>query len=490
METRVASRAWTSGRLILGLTLIGTACGEANLEGTNQDDSVELSSSASPLGATTAYEAENLTRTSSAIGTKVTSDTAASGGKYVEFNGTAAAGAWIEFSLTNIAAGAYDIKFVYKSNNNRGIVQASLDGTNQGTTCNEYAAAAAYQVACSAGSKTLTAGSHKIRFTVTGKGSGSSGYQMVVDQISFTAQSTCSSAQAQVSPQSYQAPCNSTDWVIFTATPPPGAVVSTIQWHVQYLGSTEFIPDGNDRFHTGQNTLSLRTAPQGSQNVWYTITDSCGVRVTSSHALLTVPDPTCDGCSSGTPPSQPTGVTGSGAAPVCSGTSRTLTVSGGSLGTAAHWAWYTNSSHTASIGAGASITVSPSSTTTYFVRAEGPCGFTADAATTLSVYPPPQFAQNPQSYAVPCSSTSWVSFTAAPSSATRVSSVQWHAQYPGSPDFVPDSHNRYYVGQNTLNLQVAPQDTQYVWCTITDVCGAQVSSNPALMSVPDQSTCQ
>jgi hypothetical protein len=84
-----------------------------------------------------------------------------------------------------------------------------------------------------------------------------------------------------------------------------------------------------------------------------------------------------------------------------------------------------------------------------------------------------------------------VSFTAAPSSGTKVASVQWYAQYAvGGEVFAPDSNNRYYTGETTLTLQVAPQDSQNVWCTITDVCGAQVSSGHALLSVPDPTTCQ
>jgi hypothetical protein len=489
MQMRVGSGAWKSGRLILGLALIGTSCDEGNPEGTNGDDSVELYSSPTP--GTTAYEAENLTRTSSAIGTKVTSDGAASGGKYVEFNGTAASGAWMEFTLTNIAAGAYDVSFLYKSNNNRGIVQATLDGVNQGATCNEYAATVAYKIACTLGSKTLTAGNHTIRFTVTGKASGSSGYQMVVDQISLAARSGCTSPLPQFAqnPQSYSSPCNSTSWVSFTAAPSSGTTVSSVQWYVQYPGGAPFAPASTDKYHTGQTTFNLQVAPQSTQNVWCTITDTCGRTVSSSHALLTVPDPTCDVCYSGVGSSPAKSITVSGATPVCSGTSRTLAVSGGSLGAGAAWVWYANSSHVGSIGSGPSITVAPSSTTTYFVRAEGPCGNTSDVSTTISVYPPPQFAQNPQSYASPCNSTAWVSFTAAPSSGTVVSSAQWHVQFPGQPDFVPDSNARYWTGQNTLNLQIAPQDSQYVWCTITDICNVQVSSSHAMLSVPDPATC-
>jgi hypothetical protein len=153
---------------------------------------VDESVAALTNGSVVAFEAENLTRSASAIGSKVTSEAAASAGKYVEFNGTAGqAGSWIEFVLPNIAAGPYSLSFLYKANSNRGIVQASIDGVDQGSSCNEYRSTPAYQVSCALGDKTLSAGNHNIRFRVTGKSSNSSGYQMVVDKISLTFKGQC-----------------------------------------------------------------------------------------------------------------------------------------------------------------------------------------------------------------------------------------------------------------------------------------------------------
>ena len=61
---------------------------------------------------------------------------------------------------------------------------------------------------------------------------------------------------------------------------------------------------------------------------------------------------------------------------VCNGgTTTTLTQSGGSLGSGAYWQWYTNASYTNPVGpqlssANASLSVGPSVTTTYYLRAE------------------------------------------------------------------------------------------------------------------------
>ncbi len=61
---------------------------------------------------------------------------------------------------------------------------------------------------------------------------------------------------------------------------------------------------------------------------------------------------------------------------VCPGTSIRLSVSGGTLGTNASWKWYTGSCGGTLVGTGATITVTPSITTTYYVRAEGDCNVT------------------------------------------------------------------------------------------------------------------
>jgi hypothetical protein len=73
------------------------------------------------------------------------------------------------------------------------------------------------------------------------------------------------------------------------------------------------------------------------------------------------------------------------ASPICAGTQVQLSVVGGSLGTAAAWNWYTGSCGGSFIGTGTSINVTPSSTTTYYVRAEGTCNTTACVSFTVNV---------------------------------------------------------------------------------------------------------
>ncbi|MBX9888658.1 MAG: T9SS sorting signal type C domain-containing protein [Flavobacteriaceae bacterium] len=74
-----------------------------------------------------------------------------------------------------------------------------------------------------------------------------------------------------------------------------------------------------------------------------------------------------------------------GTTTICNGSSTTLSVSGGSVGTGAVAKWYSGSCGGALVGSGNSITVSPTSTTLYFVRYEGTCNATSCFSTTVTV---------------------------------------------------------------------------------------------------------
>lgn len=73
----------------------------------------------------------------------------------------------------------------------------------------------------------------------------------------------------------------------------------------------------------------------------------------------------------------------------CSGGSTTLSVVGGSLNNGATWKWYSASCGGTYVGTGSSINVSPSSTTTYYVRAEEGCNTTSCVNRTITVDQPP-----------------------------------------------------------------------------------------------------
>jgi hypothetical protein len=70
----------------------------------------------------------------------------------------------------------------------------------------------------------------------------------------------------------------------------------------------------------------------------------------------------------------------------CQGVSKTLTVTGGSLGTGASWKWYLDAAFTVPAGPdGITLTVDPAVTTTYYVRAEGDCNATSGVSAVVTV---------------------------------------------------------------------------------------------------------
>ncbi len=78
---------------------------------------------------------------------------------------------------------------------------------------------------------------------------------------------------------------------------------------------------------------------------------------------------------------------------ICEGDSVVLSVTGGNLNDAIDWQWYTGSCGGTNVGSGTSLTVAPTTTTSYFVRGEGAC-VTPGACTQIDVLVNPVFAAN------------------------------------------------------------------------------------------------
>ncbi|MBC7866291.1 MAG: T9SS type A sorting domain-containing protein [Gloeobacteraceae cyanobacterium ES-bin-316] len=70
---------------------------------------------------------------------------------------------------------------------------------------------------------------------------------------------------------------------------------------------------------------------------------------------------------------------------ICAGLQVNLSLSGGSLGTNANWRWYEGSCASTLVGSGPTLSVLPSVTTSYFVRAEGDCNVTACQPVDISI---------------------------------------------------------------------------------------------------------
>ena len=180
-------------------------------------------------------------------------------------------------------------------------------------------------------------------------------------------------------------------------------------------------PSGIDATQTsfcvgGSSTLSIPDGTLGAIATWEWYADGCGAGspIGSGTSIIVSPTVTTTyyvraegGCNGNTacvnieisidaPSVDPTSIA-SPNTDLCLGESTVLSISGGTLGTGATWEWYQGSCGGISVGQGTSISVLPSSTTIYYVRAEGACGNTicVDITVTVGVG-----AANPTSAAV------------------------------------------------------------------------------------------
>ena len=137
---------------------------------------------------------------------------------------------------------------------------------------------------------------------------------------------------------------------------------------------------GNWAVVSGGGTISglnvytpANVASSTSVTISYTIPAAGGCPLTSDNVIFSVSAES----------SAPTGI--SGTTTICSGSSTTLTLSGGAAGAGAVAEWYTGSCGGTSVGTGNSISVSPTANTTYYVRYEGTCNTTACASQLVTV---------------------------------------------------------------------------------------------------------
>jgi hypothetical protein len=130
------------------------------------------------------FEAESLTRTSTGATTKVETDTSASGGQWISLlaDGT---GDYVEYTLPNIPAGTYQLKLLYKTHPNRGILGLAVDGTTLGGALDQYASTAAFTEVNFGVVTFASTGNHIVRLTVTGKNPASTIYTLSADKFTL-----------------------------------------------------------------------------------------------------------------------------------------------------------------------------------------------------------------------------------------------------------------------------------------------------------------
>jgi Ig-like domain CHU_C associated len=147
-----------------------------------------------------------------------------------------------------------------------------------------------------------------------------------------------------------------------------GTTPLTYQW---YIGT----PSNTSSPFSGGTNSSISVAPSTTTTYWVRVTGQCGTPADSAGATVTVNPAACTPPSITTPPSGST---------ITSGSSALLSV-GASGTTPLNYQWYAGNppSTLSPVGTGQSILVSPSSTTSYWVRVTGQCGTPADSAAVI-----------------------------------------------------------------------------------------------------------
>jgi hypothetical protein len=133
------------------------------------------------------YQAENLSAVSSGPTFRTFTWPSFSGGIGTILDATKV-GDYVILSVNFPQPGTYDLKLTTKAYFLRGLFQVALDGVNVGPVQDGYAATESYRT-LDVGPVTIgTAGTHALRFSVTGKNAKSTGYPICLDTLTFTPQ--------------------------------------------------------------------------------------------------------------------------------------------------------------------------------------------------------------------------------------------------------------------------------------------------------------
>ncbi len=131
------------------------------------------------------YEAEAIPLATSGPPRVIENDANASNGQWIAFP-MGAVGDWIEYTLSDVAAGTYDVVLKYKTHPNRGIHTLSVDGVVIGTPQDQFRTGTSIFPESNFGTvRFSTPGDHIIRLTVIGKNPAAGSFGIAADRFSL-----------------------------------------------------------------------------------------------------------------------------------------------------------------------------------------------------------------------------------------------------------------------------------------------------------------
>ncbi|MBD3581771.1 Ig-like domain-containing protein [Flavobacterium selenitireducens] len=200
---------------------------------------------------------------------------------------------------------------------------------------------------------------------------------------------------------------------------------------------------------TGETGVSITVSPTATTTYWVRRRDESPCNTTSGHATRTI--------TIVPPAAGPTSINGAPSASACSGSTYTLTAVGGSGSNTFQWGTGTVGTNIIAGQTGATINVSPTVTTTYWVRRAltSPCsGYSSEATTTINITAP---AGNPTVFGA----NQWNVYGYSTGDINLATAV--YAGYYVSSDLNIDTQN----GTNSWNNQNSPSSAAgWVGCPI------------------------
>jgi hypothetical protein len=235
-----------------------------------------------------------------------------------------------------------------------------------------------------------------------------------------------------------------------------GTAPLTYQW---FIGSS-----GDTSSPTGTNSNSISIAPTVTTNYWVRVTGQCAPTANSNTAIVTV-----------LPCQAPSISTLSNDRTILKGASTQLSVTAAGTGTL-HYQWYVGQPGNTAQTIGSdnrNLTVSPSSTTTYWVRVSGSCAPVADStAVVVTVEQCPEVVlQSPTS--TPSGGTTTLNINATSSATGSLSYLWFRGDTPGT--------GGVQVGTTrSIVVPITSTVTNY-WVRVTNSCSS--STNSSVVSV-------
>jgi len=262
----------------------------------------------------------------------------------------------------------------------------------------------------------------------------------ICKSVIVTVQPSCTPPSSASASSSTICSGESTTLSVSPSSPGSGC---TWKWYSGSCGGT-YVGSGNN----------LQVSPTSTTTYYVRAEGSCDPTICKS-VIVTV-QPSC------TPPSSAS----ASSSTICSGESTTLSVSPSSPGSGCTWKWYSGSCGGTYVGSGNNLQVSPTSTTTYYVRAEGSCDPTICKSVTVTVQP----SCTPPSSASASPSTiyfgEYTTLSVSPSSPGSGCTWKWYSGSCGGT----------YVGSGN-NLQVSPTSTTTYYVRAEGSCDPTYCEN-------------